>query len=237
MRAVDVARTAGISAQQVRNYVDAGVLPEVTRTAADYRVFTQTHVRALRAVRALAAGHGWAVARTVMRAVHAGDVPAALAALDAAHAELDRERLSLTAVLAALDDVLKEAEPTATGERRIGDVAAAVGVKPPVLRLWEAHGLLRPARERGTGYRVYSPAEARLAHVVALLRRGSYPLPLIGTVLAELRATSSTARVRAELAHRERELHRRSLNALRGAAALQAYLDHLGTEGDVAFGR
>ncbi|MFE0098859.1 MerR family transcriptional regulator [Streptomyces sp. NPDC059009] len=229
MRAVDVARTAGISAQQVRNYVDSGVLPEVERTPAGYRLFTEAHVRALAAARSLAAGHGWAVARTVMQAVHAGDLRAAPAALDAAHAELDRERRSLTAVLAALAEVLAKPEPaTLARARRIGDVAAAVGVKPPVLRLWESRGLLRPAREPGTGYRVYSPAEARLGHVVALLRRGHYPLPVIDTVLTELRATGNPERVRAELAHREEELHHRSLRALRAAADLHAYLEHLG---------
>jgi hypothetical protein len=48
-------------------------------------------------------------------------------------------------------------------------------------------------------------------------------------VVSELRATGSPERVRAELAKREQELHRRSL--LRASAALYAYLQTLGLTG------
>ncbi|GGT55710.1 MerR family transcriptional regulator [Streptomyces kurssanovii] len=231
LRAVDLARTAGISVQQVRNYVDTGVLPPVERTASGYRVFTTAHAEALATARAAAAGHGWATARTVMRAVHDGDLETALAALDAGHARLDRERAELAAVHEALGTVLAHpAVTTATAPpgMRIGEVARAVGVRPPVLRLWESHGLLRPDREPGTGYRVYSRSELHAAQIVALLRRGHYPLATINAVLGELRASGSPDRVLGELTNRQRELHRRSLHRLRASAALHAYLRYLG---------
>lgn len=97
-----------------------------------------------------------------------------------------------------------------------------------MLRLWEARGLLRPTREKSTGYRTYSASEVRLARIVALLRRGEHPFTAIGSVLTELRTGGSPDRVRAELAGRERELRRRSLTRLRGSAALDAYLGRLG---------
>ncbi|WP_419999156.1 MerR family transcriptional regulator [Streptomyces boninensis] len=232
MRAIDVARTAGISAQAVRHYEDLGLLPAVERTPSGYRAFTEEHVRAVAAVRALAAGHGWAVARTVMRAVRGGDVPAALAAVDAAHAELHQEREALATVLDAFTATLREAPrtsvadaPAAARPLRIGAVAEAVGVRTPVLRLWESRGLLRPERERDTGYRVYPPTETRIAHAIALLRRGAYPLPTIDAVIAELRASGNPDRLREALAHRERELTSRSREALRAATALNAHLD------------
>jgi DNA-binding transcriptional MerR regulator len=231
LRAVDLARTAGISVQQVRNYVDTGVLPPVERTASGYRVFTTAHAEALAAAREAAAGHGWATTRTVMRAVHDGDLETALAALDASHAQLDRERADLAAVHEALGTVLAHpAATTATSPTgmRIGQVARAVGVRPPVLRLWEARGLLRPDREPGTGYRVYSRSEFHAAQVVALLRRGHYPVATIEAVLGELRATGSPDRVLGELKNRQRDLHRRSLHRLRASAALHAYLRYLG---------
>ncbi|ALC25093.1 MerR family transcriptional regulator [Streptomyces pristinaespiralis] len=234
IRVADLARTAGISVQQVRNYVDTGVLPPVERTASGYRVFTTAHAEALATAREAAVGHGWATTRTVMRAVHAGDLETALAALDAGHAQLDRERTELAAVHDALGTVLANpavpADVAATPPRgmRIGKVARAVGVRPPVLRLWEAHGLLRPDREPGTGYRVYSRSELHVAQVVALLRRGHYPLATIHAVLGELRATGSPDRVLSELTARQRDLHRRSLHRLRASAALHAYLRYLG---------
>ncbi|GAA0407161.1 MerR family transcriptional regulator [Streptomyces luteireticuli] len=227
VRAGVLARSAGISVQQLRNYVEAGILPPVERTPSGYRVFTRAHADALVAVRELAVGHGWPVARTVMRAVHAGDLAAALAAIDGGHAELARER----AQLAAVREALAGRPATPDGPRRplrIGEAARAVGVRPPVLRLWESRGLLRPEREPGTGYRLYGRAELRTAHIVALLRRGHQPLAAIGAVLDALRATGDPDDVLGELAAREKELDERSLRRLRASAALHAYLGAAG---------
>ncbi|GAA3166873.1 MerR family transcriptional regulator [Streptomyces ramulosus] len=225
LRAGDLARAAGLSVQQLRSYLDTGVLPPAPRSAGGHRRFTTVHAEALTAARALAAGHGWATARTVMRAVHDGDEETALAALDASHARLDRERGELTAVHDALGTVLA-AEPPAPAPRsvRIGDAARTVGVRPPVLRLWERHGLLRPEREPATGYRRYPAAELHLAHVTALLRRGGHPLAAIAAVLRELRTTGSPDRLRTELARRRAALHQASRHRLTAAAALHTYL-------------
>ncbi|MER7460626.1 MerR family DNA-binding transcriptional regulator [Micromonospora sp. NPDC126480] len=233
-RAVDVAATAGISTQQVRNYVDAGILPAVERTPAGYRIFTAAHVRALAVARRVAEGHGWARTREIMAAVHSGDLPAALAALDGGHAELDRERAEIQRVLGAFETVVAAlAVPAPRGGVRIGAVARLVGVRTSQLRLWEERGLVRPVRDRATGYRVYDAAELRAAQVVALLRRGAYPFDIVTAVLDELRTTGSAARVRAELGRREQDLHRRSLRRLRAGAALYAYLSERGEAGPV----
>jgi len=234
LRAVDLANTVGISVQQVRNYVDLGFLPAVERTASGYRVFTGDHAEALGVVRILAAGHGWLRARAILRAVHEGDLEAGLAALDQSHADLDRERSDITRVLGAFETVVASpAQGTAAGPvrrrpLRIGEVARTVGVRTPSLRLWEERGLLRPDREKGTGYRVYDESELRKARVVALLRRGNYPFSIVHAVLDELTNTGSPERVRAELAKREQDLHRRSLQRLRSSAALYGYLQYLG---------
>lgn len=231
LRIIDLARTAGISVQQVRNYVESGVLPPVERTPGGYRVFTDAHAEALTTARALAAGHGWPTARAIMRAVHDGDLETALAALDAGHARLDRERAELAAVHDALSTVLANqatSPPTTHRPLRIGQVARAVGVRPPVLRLWEARGLLRPDREPSTGYRLYPRAELRAAHVVALLRQGNYLLETIKAVLDELRRTGNPEHVLRELTHRGQDLHRRSLQGVGATAALHAYLTYLG---------
>ncbi|GAA0953315.1 MerR family transcriptional regulator [Virgisporangium aurantiacum] len=225
LRAIDVARGAGVSVQQVRNYEAEGVLPPLARTEAGYRIFTPEHAAALRVVRLLAEGHGWERARIVMRSVHAGDVATALAELDRSHAELDRERSEIAGVLGAFATLLPL--PTGAPARavfRIGAVADAVGVRTSALRVWERHGLLRPSRERVTGYRVYDDAELRRARVVALLRRGNYPISIVRAVIDELRTTGSPHRVRAELARREQDLHRRSLLRLQASAALYEYL-------------
>ncbi|HEX2299657.1 MAG TPA: MerR family DNA-binding transcriptional regulator [Pseudonocardiaceae bacterium] len=71
LRPVDLARLAGISTQQIRNYADAGILPPAPRTRAGYRRFDARHRRALLTYRALTRGYGSDTARAIMQAVHA----------------------------------------------------------------------------------------------------------------------------------------------------------------------
>jgi DNA-binding transcriptional MerR regulator len=229
VRATDLARLGGISVQQVRNYVELGFLPPVRRTPAGYRIFTTEHAAALPVVRMAIHGHGWRRAREIMTAIHRGDVPAALAAIDAGHAELDRERAGIASVLAAFETATADSSPPAAYRQgaRIGEVARAVGVRTPVLRLWERRGLLRPDRDRPTGYRVYDAIEFRNAHLVALLRRANYPFSIVHNALDELRTTGSPQRARSALAKREDDLHRRSRDRLAASAAIHTYLQTL----------
>ena len=235
LRPVDLARAAGISAQQVRNYLDAGVLPPAPRSPTGYRRFDAGHRRALLAYRALARGYGPGGAREVMRAVHAGDVPLALTLVDAAHAELHEQRRSLQAAGEALEAVAGQ-PPDATAVPRsglrIGEVAAALGVRTSALRVWEAAGLLAPKRDPETNYRRFGPADVRDARMVSMLRQGRYPLPQVQLVLDGLRRTGSSDALRAAIARRREELTRRAAAMLEGASHLHHYL----SDQDVASG-
>ncbi|MDC0767385.1 MerR family transcriptional regulator [Streptomyces sp. HD] len=229
LRPVDLARLAGISTQQVRNYEEAGVLPPAARTASGYRAFTAVHRRALLAYRALLRGFGPVTATGVMRAVHAGDVPAALALVDAAHAALHEERTALGATSKALE-TLTETPPDELPRSglRIGEVAALLGVRTSALRVWEAAGLIAPERERVTGYRVYRPVDVRDARLIHTLRRSHYLLDQIRPVLDGLRREGSTEALRAAIVARGEMLTARSRAMLSGAGRLDDYLECTG---------
>ncbi|MGY1439015.1 MerR family transcriptional regulator [Streptomyces reniochalinae] len=254
LRSVDLARAVGISTQQVRNYEEAGVLPPATRTPSDYRAFTERHRAALLTFRALAGGYGVVRARHIMVAVHAGEVPEALALVDAVHAELHEQRLSLRAAGEALAEVVRQgpgeapsppraASPPGAGSSphalrrasppasslRVGELAHQLGVRPSTLRVWESAGLLRPHRDAATGYRLFGPAQAREARLVALLRQSRYPLPQIRPVLDGLREAGSTEELRAALDRRATELTARTTAMLEGSGLLHAYLRDHGT--------
>ncbi|WP_211269332.1 MerR family transcriptional regulator [Saccharothrix syringae] len=221
---MDLARAAGISPQQVRNHLDAGVLPPAERSPAGYRVFGERHREALLTYRLLGRGYGWAVARTIMRAVHAGDSLTALAAVDEAHAAAHAQREALKATAEALEAVA--GRPPDTVPRaglHVGDLAAKLGVRPSALRVWEAAGLLAPARTTD-GYRVYGPADVRDARLVAMLRQARYPLPRIKPIMDEFRAAGGTEALRAAITDREAHLAARALVMLEAAGALHRYL-------------
>ncbi|WP_131739423.1 MerR family transcriptional regulator [Actinomadura roseirufa] len=224
LRPVDLARAAGVSTQQVRNYEEAGVLPPVPRTPSGYRRFDAGHRAAMLAYRALARGYGPDGAQEIMRAVHAGDVARALARVDAGHAVLHEQRRSLGAAGEALELVAADRAALPRADLRIGEVAARLGVRTSALRVWESAGLLAPGREPVTGYRRYAPADVRDARMVQLLRQVRYPLPQIGPVLDGLRRTGGSGALREALERRRAELTFRAAAMLEGSSDLHRYL-------------
>ncbi|MFJ6654871.1 MerR family DNA-binding transcriptional regulator [Streptomyces sp. NPDC091377] len=226
LRPVDLARLAGLSTQQIRNYEDAGILPPAVRTATGYRAFEEVHRQALLTFRTLLKGYGPVTAGEVMRAVHGGDVAAALALVDAAHAVLHGEREALRATREAVDTLAREpAAPPGADRLRIGEVAALLGVRTSALRVWEAAGLLTPYRDPVTGERGFAPSDVRDARIVRTLRAGHQLFDRIRPVLEELRREGSAEALRAALATRGEALTARSRAMLEGAGALHGYLE------------
>ncbi|MDA3647702.1 MerR family transcriptional regulator [Saccharopolyspora indica] len=222
LRPVDLARAAGISTQQVRNYLDDGVLPPAERTEAGYRSFRPRHLRALLTYRALVRGFGIGAAQEIMRAVHADELPKALELIDAGHAALHEQRRGLDETGEALEAVAEQVRAP-KADLRIGELAGHLGVRTSALRVWEAEGLLAPDRERGTGYRCYRAADVRDAQMINMLRQGRYPLPQVRHVLDELRRTGSRDALRDAIAQRRAEITARAGAMLEAASHLHAY--------------
>jgi DNA-binding transcriptional MerR regulator len=193
LRTIDLARAAGISTQMVRNYEQSGFLPAAERSPAGYRRYTTHHLHALLAARAMISGYGWQPACQILGAVHRGELPGALALVDACHADLHQRRREIEATLGALRAVAAALpEPVGTLVPQpvltIGAAARLVGVRVSALRFWETQGLLQPERDRASGYRRYNGQQLRRLQVVALLRQAGYDFEAIRAVLDELAA-------------------------------------------------
>lgn len=224
-RISDVARRVGLTTQQVRNYLDQGLLPLADRTDAGHRVLDDQHVAAIDTVRALAGGHGWPRTRSMMTALGVGDVAVALREVDESHADLARERAEVAAALEAFGLLADRPHDVMRVDARIGEVARAAGVTTAVLRTWEVRRLLRPQRRPHNRYRIYDPTEQRLAALIAVLRRGQYPFDIIDSAIGTIRAVDDPTRAVAELARRQADLDRTSLARGRATARLVDYLD------------
>src|SRR5690606_36679768 len=146
LRAVDVARARGYSAEQVRKLLGPGVLPAGHRTPSGHRRYRRWHLDCALAYRALAAGSRPAHAARRVRTTHAGDGAELLALLDAAHAGLDAERHTLAAARAAVAAIDAEPiDPVLPGDAMtVSELAGALGVRPSTLRHWDAEGLVMP---------------------------------------------------------------------------------------------
>ncbi|WP_043629355.1 TioE family transcriptional regulator [Nonomuraea candida] len=124
-------------------------------------------------------------------------------------------------------------EPLAPGGATfIGPLARRLGIRPATLRKWERAGLVEPRRDPQTGYRVYTAADVRDAQLVHQLRRGGYLLEQIAPLIRQVRAAGGLEPLEGALRDWQARLSARGRAMVRGAAALDAYLDpHLdGTE-------
>ena len=225
LRPTDLARRHGISTQAVRNYERDGFLPPACRTDSGYRVYTELHAAALRAYLALVTAYGYATAGRIMIAIHDGKSDDMLLTIDRGHHQLLRDRETLDSVRNTVRGLT--AEPPSTEDRdprTIGELANRLKLTPATLRNWEDAGILAPARERGTGYRVFTPADIREAELAHLLRRGGYPLAHIADVVGQIRAAGGTAALATALDDWQRRLTARGLAMLTAAGRLGDYL-------------
>ena len=226
-RPVELARAHGLSAQAVRNYERAGLIPPAQRTSTGYRIYTPLHATALDAYLALVRGHGYPAAGEIMRAVHGGGLDAGLRVVDAGHAQLIRDRETLDAVAAAVG-LLVAGPPGADRPDRllpVGAVAHRLGVTAATLRKWERAGILVPQRDRVTRYRMYRAVDVRDADLAHLLRRGGYPLAHIAEVLGHVRRAGGTEVLAVSLADWRQRLADRGRAMLAAAARLDTYLE------------
>ncbi|MGP4007789.1 TioE family transcriptional regulator [Streptomyces sp. 4N124] len=239
LRPVDLAREHGISTQAVRNYERDGCIPLAERTPSGYRTYTEAHAAALRAYLALVTAHGYAVSGQIMRSLNAGELDAALTAVDRSHAQLLRDRETLDAVARAVEHLTTGPDtashtPVATEPLSVGELAHRLGVTAATLRNWEVAGILAPDREPVTGYRAYGAADIRDAELAHLLRRGGYPLDHISTVVQQIRTAGGTQALSAALDDWRRRLTARGLAMLDAAARLAQYMALLSKSGGSA---
>ena len=214
-----------MSAQAIRNYEDAGILPPTERSETGYRRYTPRHAQALRAFLALRSGHGHQQATEIMHATNRGDTESAYRLIDAAHLALLAERDTRTEVATALG-TLSTTTPSPVNGRplTVGELARRLGVHPATLRTWETVGILCPERDRATGHRAYGPDCVRDAEIARQLRRGGYLLRQVAQFVESLHEAGGADALTAFLESWQDRLTTRSRNLLAGAAQLDAYL-------------
>ena len=225
LRPIDLARGHGLSAQAIRNYEAAGILPGAERTVHGYRTYAPLHAQALRAFLALVPGHGHQTAASIMQAINSGTTEHALRLIDESHAQLLEDRRTLRAVEAALAEL--SPVPQERGETFVGPLARRLGLRPATLRKWERADLVQPRRDPQTGYRIYSAADVRDAQLVHQLRRGGYLLEQIAPLIVQVRSAGGVGPLESMLHDWHARLSARSRAMLTGAAALDAYLGEL----------
>jgi DNA-binding transcriptional MerR regulator len=106
----------------------------------------------------------------------------------------------------------------------VGELARHLDVTPATLRKWEEAGVLAPARDPATGYRVFRADDVRDAELAHLLRRGGHPLDHIATVVRRIRTAGGADALAASLGDWQRKLTARGVAMLHAATHVSHYL-------------
>jgi DNA-binding transcriptional MerR regulator len=227
-RPIDLARRAGLSASQIRNYERFGFLPPAERASSGHRRYGRHHLAALQVSCRLIDAFGWPSALQAMRAAHHGDPVAALAVADERHAHVHQQRLQVRQTLDALAEI-QARDPHSIerfhgGSVAIGNAAVSVGATTTAIRYWESRGLIQPERTP-QGRRRYSRRQLQQLQLVKLLRDIDYDFDTIRSVVKDLADPHGT-QARAALDERQ-DLVNRSSRAT--ADATRVLLDYLET--------
>lgn len=186
LRIADLANDVGLSTQQVHNLEADGLLPPAERTAAGQRGYRERHRLALRLERTMVrAGFNGVQRRKIMYAAHASDPDEALQMVVERFMEIDLLRRQVDDVIDRARELDKSGLVGRNG-LRIGEVAQVVGVSAGALRHWEREGLIKPARERSSGYRTYDGGMVHRAGVIARLAELGVGIPVLRAVIDDL---------------------------------------------------
>lgn len=233
LRTRDLALAGELSVQQIRNYEANGLIPKAQRSPSGYRLYSEQHLAALRTVKSLVPGYGWPRTSAILRAVHHGDLAAALSTIDERHAELATKRRQVEQTLLALQALAAQSEASARSQRSqpicVGAAAKQVGVRVSAVHFWEQQGLLHPVREMQNRYRLYDARQMRRLRVVALLRETGSRFDAIQAVLDELEAGRPEHAIVAVEKRRE-ELGKASWSCIEALTVFHRYVSEFGLQ-------
>ncbi|MNC17353.1 HTH-type transcriptional regulator ZntR [compost metagenome] len=68
----------------------------------------------------------------------------------------------------------------------IGDVAKIANTSASSIRYWEKEGLIKPERQKESGFRIYSSSDIRKVLIIRTVQRVAYSLDIVREVLSEL---------------------------------------------------
>lgn len=196
MRTSDLAKHFGVHPNTIRLYEEWGYLPPIPRDASGERQFTQQHIEQMRLARCAlhdAPGSGPQFKNAYKELVW-------LTSADQLHLALTRAGKLLSGMKEAyerachalvflqglLPDSIAQLSPFS-----IQHAAAYMGISVPLLRRWEAYGLIEIPRNPTNSYRVYGPNEIGWLFVVQSLRHAGYKIAACKRLITLYQASKS----------------------------------------------
>ncbi|WP_084778140.1 MerR family transcriptional regulator [Saccharibacillus sacchari] len=220
-----------VSTTTLRRYEQLELIPIVSRHGVNRRVYTQVHMNAFAALRILAPGYGISVSYEAMRLIRSGKTNDAFWLINEQQSLIheEKQRVMQMMQLIAQADFCRYNGRHVTENMTIRDVAEMAGVNTSAIRYWEKEGLISPARNARSGYRVFGPRELRRIVVISSLRRTVYFIENMRRLLDDL-DTHNLAAVEKSFRIALEKLDQQLALQYKGITAMMRYADSLREE-------
>lgn len=233
MKGIEIARKLKISTSALRHYEAWGLIPKVERSANGYRNYTKEHEAYFQCIRAMNAGFGMNLIRKVMPLIRKGEILDALWLINRAQVNLHTEKEAAQRTIDMLD--LKELTDLPKYRNKktftIGEVAKEANVAASAIRHWEKEGLIRPERDKESGFRIYSPSDIRKVLIIRTVQRVAYSLDIVREVLSGT-DKNNIAQVKKIARESIQYIDKALIDQVRGIASLNNLLEVISNKED-----
>ncbi|MFJ9462429.1 MerR family DNA-binding transcriptional regulator [Viridibacillus arvi] len=223
-----IANALNVSTTTLRRYEEQNLIPDVTRTESNHRIYTLIHLQAFTTIRTLLKGYEVTIVYEAMRMIKNENYKKSLWLINEQQFHIDLEKQKVEEILT----MIQNADFTKYNNRKlkkcmsIGEAAEIAGVKTSAIRYWEQEGLVRSERNNENGYRMITIAELRKILVISSLRKTVYYIENIKQLLNDL-DTQSYDKIESSFSLALENLSNQLLYQYKGISELLKYIDLL----------
>lgn len=223
---VEAANKINVSTTTLRRYEEQGLIPDVPRTPSNRRWYTERHMQAFVAIRALLRAFEIPAVYDVMRLIKHSDIDSALWLLNRELYDAQTEKHRVEDVLSMLrsSDLAKYDGMKIKDSVTIGEAARMANVNASAIRHWEQEGLIVSTRHPANGYRFFSRTECRKILLISSLRKTVYYIDNMKQLLNELEVRNLEQTERSFKLVLQK-LNDRLYHQFSGIAQLMAYIE------------
>jgi DNA-binding transcriptional MerR regulator len=153
MRPIDIARRLKISTTTLRHYEVFGLIPEVMRSPAGYRIYTDKHIAYFICIREMLHGFTLSEIAKILKPVLMNQIDEALWMANEAQVTLQRDKYVCDQIKKRF---LMKKKTITQKEYSIDNVSKITGVNPSTIRYWDNIGLISASRSAVNNYRTFT---------------------------------------------------------------------------------
>jgi DNA-binding transcriptional MerR regulator len=174
IRPTDIAHYFGISNTTVRVYEEMGLIPQVSRTAKGYRIYTDEHIAYYACVREMLSGFSLTKIAKMLKTVMNKDIDAALWLANKAQADLQQEKIISRRMMNNLFCQIDKNTNDPSKVFTINEISKETGVPSTTIRYWDKVGLISARRQAENNYRIFTKEDIRKIHVIYAIKFASF---------------------------------------------------------------